>query len=196
MIDMLEIPDFLDAPTRDHLRTELERAGNAAATVLGYQPDAAVDLRVRKTSRLSLAAETVERVRRLVMNRKQELEDHFCVTLTGCEAPQFLRYETGDYFVPHQDGNTPLIRDDTRFRKVSIVIFMSAFASDPEPDTYGGGALVLYGPSMQGDDRLPLNPAPGTLVAFRSETTHEVTPVTHGERYTIACFLRHDEITI
>jgi len=28
------------------------------------------------------------------------------------------------------------------------------------------------------------------LVAFRSETTHEVTPVTHGERYSIASWFR------
>jgi predicted 2-oxoglutarate/Fe(II)-dependent dioxygenase YbiX len=28
----------------------------------------------------------------------------------------------------------------------------------------------------------------GTLVAFRPETTHEVTPVTHGERLSIACW--------
>ena len=31
---------------------------------------------------------------------------------------------------------------------------------------------------------------PGTLVAFRSETTHEVTPVTHGERFSIASWYR------
>jgi SM-20-related protein len=32
--------------------------------------------------------------------------------------------------------------------------------------------------------------APGTLIAFRSETTHEVTMVTHGLRYSIATWLR------
>jgi SM-20-related protein len=32
--------------------------------------------------------------------------------------------------------------------------------------------------------------APGTLVAYRAETTHEVTPVTHGERFTIVSWFR------
>jgi predicted 2-oxoglutarate/Fe(II)-dependent dioxygenase YbiX len=32
--------------------------------------------------------------------------------------------------------------------------------------------------------------APGSLVAFRAETTHEVTTVTHGVRYTIATWFR------
>ena len=31
---------------------------------------------------------------------------------------------------------------------------------------------------------------PGSLVTFRSETTHEVTPVTHGVRYTFATWFR------
>ena len=33
--------------------------------------------------------------------------------------------------------------------------------------------------------RVSLTPEPGTLVCFRAETTHEVLPVTHGERFTI-----------
>jgi predicted 2-oxoglutarate/Fe(II)-dependent dioxygenase YbiX len=32
--------------------------------------------------------------------------------------------------------------------------------------------------------------APGTLVAYRAETTHEVTPLTHGERFTVATWFR------
>ncbi|MER9409217.1 2OG-Fe(II) oxygenase [Mesorhizobium sp. M0589] len=31
---------------------------------------------------------------------------------------------------------------------------------------------------------------PGSLVAFRSETTHEVTPVTCNERFTIVSWYR------
>ncbi|MCA1578026.1 MAG: 2OG-Fe(II) oxygenase [Acidobacteria bacterium] len=30
----------------------------------------------------------------------------------------------------------------------------------------------------------------GTLIAFRAETTHEVTPVTHGERYSMVSWFR------
>jgi SM-20-related protein len=38
--------------------------------------------------------------------------------------------------------------------------------------------------------RVTMPAAPGTLVAYRAETTHEVTPVTHGERFTIASWFR------
>lgn len=192
MIDVLEIPDFFDAQTRSQLEADLMSAASAAATVLGLQAQAGVDMRVRKSARLQMPEGLVERVRQAILNRKPQFEEHFGVALTGCEAPQFLRYETGDYFVAHQDGNTPLTHDDTRFRRVSVVIFMSTQSEEAMPGTYGGGSLVLHGPYSGPDVRLPLNPPPGTLVAFRSETTHEVTPVTHGERFTIACFLRHD----
>ncbi|MEO8337310.1 MAG: 2OG-Fe(II) oxygenase [bacterium] len=57
-------------------------------------------------------------------------------------------------------------------------------------DTYGGGALVFHGSYANPTPPLSVSPAPGTLVAFRSETTHEVTPVTHGERYTIVSWFR------
>jgi SM-20-related protein len=124
------------------------------------------------------------------MNRKQELERHFGVPLGQCEEPQFLRYETGDFFVPHQDGNTPLIHDQSRFRKISVVLFLNAQSEEPSPGAYGGGSLVLHGHYSGPSLCVPVVPAPGTLVAFRAETTHEVTPVTHGERFTIVSWYR------
>jgi SM-20-related protein len=39
-------------------------------------------------------------------------------------------------------------------------------------------------------DKLRVSGKPGILVAFRSETTHEVTPVTHGERLSIVSWYR------
>ena len=117
-------------------------------------------------------------------------EDHFGVALAQCDPPQFLRYVTGDYFVAHQDGNTPLIHDDSRFRKVSIVIFLSRKTAAPQPESYGGGALVTHGTYAESYRRSELGAEPGSLVAFRAETTHEVTPVTHGERYTIVSWYR------
>jgi len=119
------------------------------------------------------------------MAQKDALARRFGHALSSCEPPQFLRYLAGDFFVPHQDGNTPLIHDHSRFRKVSAVIFLSAFAEEPAPESYGGGALVLHGPYSGPPLRVSLAPEPGTLVCFRAETTHEVLPVTHGERFTI-----------
>jgi predicted 2-oxoglutarate/Fe(II)-dependent dioxygenase YbiX len=135
-------------------------------------------------------AETQAHVRLQLRERKTEIEEHFGITLSECEEPQFLRYQQGDFFVAHQDGNTPLIFDHTRHRRVSVVIFLNSQSTEPHPDTYGGGELVFHGRYDDPDFRLPAAPEPGTLVAFPAETTHEVVPLTHGERYTIVSWYR------
>jgi SM-20-related protein len=186
MIDLLEIPDFLGAEACAALRAEMRAAGGDPATVSGgnYTPE------VRRTTRAAVPPATSEGVIRLLMARKDAIERHFALTLTDCEDPHFLYYQAGDFFVAHEDGNTPHERGATRFRKISSVIFLSAQSDEPLPDTYGGGSLVLHGPSSGPPLRVPLAPVPGTLVAFRSETTHEVTPVTRGERFTIVSWYR------
>ncbi len=190
MIDLLELPDFLDAGARDALLAELGVADGGAATVTGVRARSAVEPLVRRATRLAVSPETRERVRQRLLRGRPALEARFGVTLDDCEAPQFLRYETGDFFVPHQDGNTPLIHDDTRHRRISVVLFLSVPSADPALGGYGGGALVFHGPPAATPLRVPLTPPPGTLVAFRAETTHEVTPVTHGVRITVVSWFR------
>jgi SM-20-related protein len=190
MIDLLEIENFLDDDTRAALVAELHRAGGAPATVLSANAGGMVQTAVRKTTRVPVSPETRELVRQRLMERKAEIEAHFGVAVTECEEPQFLRYEVGDYFVPHQDGNTPMVWDDSRFRRISCVIFLSERAEAPAPDTYGGGELVFHGPYNGPQLRVPAAARPGSLVTFRAETTHEVTPVTHGVRFTIASWFR------
>jgi SM-20-related protein len=190
MIDLLEIGDCLDAATCESLRTELRRADGGGATVLGQSAAGSVQPLIRRATRAAVPAGTRERVLRLLRERKGAIEQHFGLALGECEEPQFLRYEPGDFFVAHQDGNTPLVHDESRFRKISVVIFLSAQSAEPSPDTYGGGSFVFHGPYMGSPLRVPIAPAPGTLIAFRAETTHEVTPVTHGERFTIVSWYR------
>jgi SM-20-related protein len=185
MIDLLEVPNFLGAEACAALRAEMRAAGGYPATVSGgnYTPQ------LRRTTHAAVPSATGEGVIRLLVARKDAIERHFALTLTDCEDPHFLHYQVGDFFVAHQDGNT----DEggaTRFRKISAVIFLSAQSDEPLPDTYGGGSLVLHGPPVSPLLRVPLAPVPGTLVAFRSEITHEVTPVTRGERFTIVSWYR------
>jgi SM-20-related protein len=186
MIDLLEIDDFLDEATRARIVAELRQAESAPATVLSEQAGGRVDSAARKTKRIAVSPETRALVQERLMARKAEIEAHFGVALTECEDPQFLRYETGDYFVPHQDGNTPMVWDDSRFRRISAVIFLSRMSQDEAPDSYGGGMLVFHSPQM----RAAADAHPGSIVLFRSETTHEVTAVTHGVRFTIATWFR------
>jgi SM-20-related protein len=141
---------------------------------------------VRRTVRVKPAQETVDLIIQKLLACKDAVEQHFVVTLNECEEPQFLRYRIGDFFVAHQDGNTGLLRLDSESRRISTLIFLSRESQSPESDAYSGGSLVFS--NLRNSFHMPAEP--GTLVAFRSETTHEVTPVTHGERYSIASWYR------
>jgi SM-20-related protein len=190
MTDLLELTGFLDADECAAMRAQLASSVATAASVLSGDARGTVMPHVRRTTRIACPPEMSEGIRARLMNRKSELESHFALSLSDCEAPQFLRYKTGDFFVPHQDGNTPLVYDESRFRRISLVIFLSTPSAELLPETYGGGSLVFHGSYAAPTLPTSVNPAPGTLVAFRSETTHEVTPVTHGERYTIVSWFR------
>lgn len=184
MIDVLTIEGAMDETLRSRLLAELRIATSVDAPVYGASPAGSVQRGVRSTKSVEVAPELHAAIREIVLGRKRALEAHFGVPLTELEPLQFLRYREGDFFVAHQDGNTPLIHDDTRFRRVSVVLFVS------EPDSYAGGALLFHGRYPDFDQRQDVNALPGTLVAFRSETTHEVTPVTHGERFTVVSWWR------
>lgn len=184
--DLFIVENFFDPQSCEGIVAELLAAEGSAATVYGRGASGAIDSGVRRTLRVFPSPETVELVTRRLWSSKDAIEKHFDLSVTECEEPQFLRYREGDFFVAHQDGNTGLLRLETERRRISTVIFLSRESDVPGPNVYGGGSLVLtnHHPSS---DHAPfrVSAAPGTLVAFRSETTHEVTPVTHGERLSI-----------
>lgn len=179
---MFTIANFFDAATCARLLDELRHASTSAATVYGGAKK--VDSLVRRTKHVAVSEETRALVMQQLASRKAEIEAHFGLTTDVIEEPQFLRYETGDFFVAHQDGNTPLIRDDSRFRKISLVIFLSNRAD------YAGGELVMHGRFPNHAQREIAPADAGTLVAFTAETTHEVTPLQSGERFTIVSWYR------
>jgi predicted 2-oxoglutarate/Fe(II)-dependent dioxygenase YbiX len=190
VIELLEIDRVLDAATLDRIRREMHPAMGEPATVLGLTPQQRVTSTARKATRIAVSEAARSTVMGLLESLQPRIEAHFGRSLDGFEEPLFLRYGPGDYFVAHQDGNTPLIHDESRFRKVSVVIFLSAQSEDPVPETFCGGSLVLHGQFGEGEPPLSLAPDPGTLVAFPSETTHEVLPITHGERLSIVSWYR------
>ena len=186
--DLYVVRSFFDAAACAELVAEMRRAPVSPATVYGLGESGTVDERVRKVARLMPSRETVEGVRRRLLECRGEVGEHFGIDLGGCEEPQFLRYRVGDFFVAHQDGNTGmLLSEREQSRKVSGVIFLNGQSETPATDAYCGGSLVFseWRPGRNTGE-LRLSGEAGTLVAFRSETTHEVLPVTHGERYSIA----------
>jgi len=181
--DLLIIKDFFDGEACRDVVDEMRRSTAGAALTYG-KGEGAVDERIRRARRVSPSAETVAYVTRRLEEQRQNLEGHFGVALSGYEEAQFLCYRVGDFFVAHQDGNTGLVNLDTdRTRKVSVTIFLNNQSAEWQSDTYDGGSLVFS--DWRTGSRHEVSGEAGTLVAFRSETTHEVTPVTHGDRYAI-----------
>ena len=187
-LDLFLERGFLDALTLAEVLAAVRASQGRPATVYGIGDSDAVEARVRRTTRLSPPAELEELLRRLLLSRMSAAEEHFGSGLKELEEPQFLRYEAGDYFVAHQDGNTGLLRSEQEERKVSAVIFLNSQSETPGPNTYRGGSLLFH--PRGASEPFRLTAEAGTLVAFRAETTHEVEPVTRGERFTIASWYR------
>lgn len=184
--DLFVVKQFFEPDICAAILAELKSIHGTAATVYGRTTTGFIDERARKTVHLNPAEETVKLVTGRLWECKDAVEKHFAVTLSECEDPQFLRYREGDFFVAHQDGNTGMLNLDTEQRLISTVIFLSRQCEQPESEAYCGGSLVFSSLT----DKVGIVSEPGMLIAFRSEMTHEVTPVTHGERYSIASWYR------
>ena len=186
-------PDFFTPAEAAWLRQEAARAPADLATVRDRGQEYAVDEQTRRTT----VARVEPRAQALVLERLEALRPallaHFGVTAAGWRRPQFLVYRVGDFFRAHEDGaRDPGAPSVSRDRRVSVVVFLNDEAPEPSPGTYGGGALTFFG--LLADPRLKarglaLTGQAGLLVAFRPDVLHEVTEVTHGERYTIVTWL-------
>lgn len=157
------------------------------ATVAASEAGDAVDESQRRTKFAEVSDETYADVETRFDALRPKLADHFRVELAGSQPPQFLVYEEGDFFGAHRDNTSERdAPEHARQRLLSAVVFLNEASEEPRADAYGGGALSFYGLlAGRPDVGLPLDAEPGLLVAFRSEVPHGVSPVTHGERYTI-----------
>jgi SM-20-related protein len=183
--------NFLDTELCTRCCREINEAGKTNPTIVGPNDTEVLDETIRKVKWADVPAATVSLVKARLLALLPTLERHFNVTLTGCQPPQFLTYQEGDFYQVHRDGTDSAPRD-LRERKVSVVIFLNGQAQQPADDTYCGGSLTFYG--LIDDPRwlaygFPLNSEPGLLIAYRSETMHQVLPVTYGTRYSIVSWL-------
>ena len=178
--------EFLSGNRCAGICLEMRNAERAEAEVYGTDAPA-VNRAIRTASEVELRAAQAVEIAQRIAALQPDLEDHFRVTLTGCEEPTFLVYAAGGFYRPHRDRSLPAdaAAGDARARRVSTVLFLN--------DDYTGGALTLYGlvkdPAWR-DYGFAVTPAPGLLVAFASDLLHEVTPVIAGERCTVANWFR------
>lgn len=183
-LDLHFVRNFFDAGTCRELIAELRSSPAHLAVVYGIGNSELMNEHVRKVTRKTTSRASAGYVKQRLMNYRAEIEQHFGISLGNCEEPQFLCYGVGDFFVAHQDGNTGMLQLGTdQSRRVSITIFLNDQTRKPGANSYCGGSLV-FSDYRQGTERWTAGEA-GTLIAFRSEITHEVKPVTHGERFSI-----------
>jgi predicted 2-oxoglutarate/Fe(II)-dependent dioxygenase YbiX len=147
------------------------------------------DRNVRSAGIIQVSAATAERAQARLLGLRPVLERHFQLELPTCDAPEFLRYQQGDFFEAHQDGLRPdEVSGSGKNRRVTVICFLNSSSPEAAIDTYSGGELILYG--LLQDPRaaklgIPVSGEAGLLIAFPSHTFHEVKPVTRGERFTL-----------
>ncbi len=179
---------FLDAETCNRLRMAASLGVGKRATVTTQGKDV-YDEKARMTFQVTLSEELERNIHGRILALQPGLESHFGLKLTDCIPPRFLSYGVGDFFQKHEDAaDEEEFPEAIKTRKVSVVVFLNRPDEENRPDTFSGGELTFY--NLLTDPRLkshgfPLQAEEGLLIAFSWRTTHEVRPVTRGNRYTL-----------
>jgi SM-20-related protein len=193
-LGLMVVDDFLSESECAAYRLAAGQSAYEKATVRKTRLEEAVDESRRRVQVADVTRSLKSTVRSRLDELKPKLEQYYGVQLPTCESPQFLRYKSGDFYCPHSDGSSDEDAPDyLKQRRVSVVIFLNAASDQPCPGCYGGGQLTFYGLIRAAAFELcglPLDPQRGLLVAFPSQTVHEVRPVTHGERHTVVTWFQ------
>ena len=182
--------EFLTAEECEQILADMTSAtGGVSAGVFDQHGEAVIDAGLRSTRVVHVSEPVMELVKTRFEQMMPVVARHFETPLTGFEYPQFLVYKEGDFFKLHLDKEPhPDAPAFSRERKVSVVLFVNGKEDEESLAGYEGGELTLYSvlddPTWK-DKGFPLVAEPGLFLGFRSETPHEVTPVTRGKRLTI-----------
>lgn len=197
-LGLFVIDGFLDSSDCARLRSEIDSSSGAAARITGGQ-EGRVDENVRRALVADVSKPTATFLRSRLRDLMPDIEQHFRLRLADCEGPQFLAYDPGCFFRAHNDSSShPDAAKYLKSRQISLVLFLNAESAATSEGGYGGGQLIFYG-LLEGAHwekcPLPVHAATGLLVAFRSEPTHDVKPVTFGRRYTIVTWFYSPPVT-
>ncbi len=104
--------------------------------------------------------------------------NYFKANLGGYEKGQFTKYNSnGDNYKWHRDHLYEEAGITQPQRKLSAMLQLS------KPEDYKGGELQLFN-GIAEPEELPIKKQ-GSLIVFRSEEWHQVTPVVEGTRYSL-----------
>jgi len=161
-------PEFWDAAECQRIRAAMDRAPRSPAEI--YADGFRVDEAARRAFDVDVGDALIEEVERAIDAARPQVAAFFNVTLSGAEGPGFLRYAPGGFYGAHRDVAPEW--EEQFPRRISVVVFLTTAGGECE-----GGSLRLYCP-----DAVDIAPRAGMLVAFPSDTPHEVLPVTAGVR--------------
>lgn len=180
---------FLERAACESLKARMRGGSRERARVYEGGTDYVLDESRRSTFEVVVSDSAASVVKGKLLARCEVFSRRFGVEVNDCQEPTFLVYKPGDFFEPHRDhtenSNAP---EHVRRRRVSAVVFLGDESAGEASGDYEGGALAFYG--LLKDPRcrhvgIPVRGKAGTLVAFRSDVFHQVSPVTKGERFTI-----------
>jgi hypothetical protein len=100
MADLLLIENFLDDATCQRVLSDLRSGQDSPAPVYGVRPAAGVEQGIRRVSRVAVSEQVLDDVDQRLDACTKRLSEHFGVT-------------------------ADLVRDDTHFRKISLIVFLN-----------------------------------------------------------------------
>jgi SM-20-related protein len=187
-LGLFVVPNFLDRESGAELCRKIAAAPAEPAGIVTRSGEDRFDEDIRKVDSRILPKEHRAGLKQRLRGLIPDLQKHFGMALADCEPLQFLIYHPGYFFKPHRDGGHAGNNEETRQRRVSVVIFLNRESQEPAENAYGQGQLTFYalldGPQWE-RCKFSLNAEPGLLIAFPSDKLHEVTPVLHGQRFTV-----------
>lgn len=187
---------FLSLDECQQLQRELEQAQQLPSLTFYTVSGPIVDDNYRRTREIKVDPKIRDRISQKIIALQTEMQTYFSLSFEYMEGAQFLCYQPGDFFKAHRDSyDTP---NPLNERRLSLVMFINApreaqIETESHPlYNYDGGFLVFYRNARRPPYQpvgMPLQVAPGMLVAFRPDVLHEVTPVISGQRFTIVTWL-------
>lgn len=187
--------DFFSPGVCGDLRSEAGARPREAATIVS-DGEVVVDPTVRLAECFDIDDNGLRNeVQCRLVGVRPELAVHFEIDLSSFEPPQVIRYPTGGFYRPHKDneGRASNELGEVCRRRVSCVVFLNGAGSSASDGGFVGGALAFFrlarSPTAE-NCKTFLYPEPNLLVAFKSETYHEVLLVAAGVRWTLATWFQ------
>jgi predicted 2-oxoglutarate/Fe(II)-dependent dioxygenase YbiX len=168
-VPVLRIRGALDGESCLAIRAAMDRGETETAEVLSS--DAAIVDAARRAAHVTADDATVARVSSCLDAYRDSVAAFFDVHLVAREGAGLVRYGTGDFYRPHRDRADMASWPAASRRSITLILFLNA--------DFDGGLLRLLADDEEDVDVVP---EAGMLVAFPSETGHEVTTITRGTR--------------